>query len=624
MRSVMMCCLLLLLVSAAAGAEGKSEVALLLERVKPALQGEGEVGGNAQLATWTASTPLCQWRGLRWSTAATLPRELPCGNLSAGLAHHPVPDDLLLLLSIPPPGLRPRRPPPSRTRRFLRPRLHLPRPQLPLRAHPPRPRQRPRLSLLDFASNRLSGSFPLSIWNLCSGNARLSLLRLHGNALHGPIPDPAALAPNTTCDALSLLDLSANRLSGPFPSSLVTTAFPALRSLDLSDNRLHAPRSAARRCPSHCLPSNPLTSSAVAAIVIALMAAAVVLASLSIGWAQGRWRRAPLPPEEGTLTEDGEGKLVVFQGGEHLTLEEVLNGHGAGGQQGQLLHRLQGPRLAEGGGSIELRLLREGCCKDAESCAPAVRRIGRARHDNLVPLRAFYPGAPRREAAGVRLLPRQPDAPELLHGHGEQSQGMRPALTWARRHKIALGVARALAYVHAGHGEAHGSVRSSNVLVDEWFVARVAEYAVHRLLVAAAVGKADGYRAPELQSRGRCSPRTDVYAFGILLLELLMGRKASGELPAVVKAAVLEEVTMMEVFDAEVARGVRSPAEEGLLQALKLAMGCCAPVASARPTMAEVVRQLEEVRPRNSSRPSAIYSPAEPRSDAGTPTAAAV
>jgi hypothetical protein len=49
-------------------------------------------------------------------------------------------------------------------------------------------------------------------------------------------------------------------------------------------------------------------------------------------------------------------------------------------------------KLAEGRGSIELRLLREGCCKDAESCAPAVRCIGRARHENLVPLRAFYHG----------------------------------------------------------------------------------------------------------------------------------------------------------------------------------------------------------------------------------------
>jgi serine/threonine protein kinase len=141
-----------------------------------------------------------------------------------------------------------------------------------------------------------------------------------------------------------------------------------------------------------------------------------------------------------------------------------------------------------------------------------------------------------------------------------------------------------------------------------------------------AAAKADGYRAPELQSAKRCGPRTDVYAFGILLLEVLMGRKpscaanAGDDLPSLVKAAVLEEATM-EVFDAEVAKGVRSPAEEGLVQALKLAMGCCAPVAAARPSMAEVVRQLEENRPKNSR--SALYSPAETRSEAGTPTTAA-
>lgn len=62
MMRLMICCLL---VSAGVGGitgEGNSEVVLLLQRVKPVLRREG---GNAQLATWTASTPLCLWRGLR-------------------------------------------------------------------------------------------------------------------------------------------------------------------------------------------------------------------------------------------------------------------------------------------------------------------------------------------------------------------------------------------------------------------------------------------------------------------------------------------------------------------------------------------------------------------------------
>lgn len=72
----------------------------------------------------------------------------------------------------------------------------------------------------------------------------------------------------------------------------------------------------------------------------------------------------------------------------------------------------------------------------------------------------------------------------------------------------------------------------------------------------------------------------------------------------------------MEVFDAEVIKGIRSPMEEGLIQALKLAMGCCAPVPAVRPAMDEVVKQLEENRPRNRS---ALYSPTETRSEIGAP-----
>lgn len=210
------------------------------------------------------------------------------------------------------------------------------------------------------------------------------------------------------------------------------------------------------------------------------------------------------------------------------------------------------------------------------------------------------------------------------------SRAGKPVLNWARRHKIALGIARGLAYLHALETPiTHGNVRSKNVLVDDFFVARLTEFGLDKLMVPAiademiALAKADGYKAPELQRMKKCNSRTDVYAFGILLLEILIGKKPgksgrNGEfvdLPSIVKVAVLEETTM-EVFDVEVLKGIRSPMEEGLVQALKLAMGCCAPVASVRPTMDEVVKQLEENRPRNRS---ALYSPTETRSEIGTP-----
>lgn len=203
-------------------------------------------------------------------------------------------------------------------------------------------------------------------------------------------------------------------------------------------------------------------------------------------------------------------------------------------------------------------------------------------------------------------------------------------LNWARRHKIALGMARGLAHLHTGQETpiTHGSVRSMNVLVDEFFVARLTEYGLDKLMVPAvademvATAKTEGYKPPELHKMKKCNSRTDVYAFGILLLEILLGKKPgkddrTGEmvdLPAIVKAAVLEETTM-EVFDVELLKGVRSPMEDGLVHALKLAMGCCSPVTTARPDMVEVVKQLEENRPRNRS---ALYSPTD-RSEIGTP-----
>ncbi|XP_062190915.1 putative kinase-like protein TMKL1 [Phragmites australis] len=668
--------LLLLLLLLPALAFASSDIALLLTKVKPALQGQAP---NAQLATWNASTPLCLWRGLRWSTPDGHPLRCDTAASRANLSLASDPALLLSSIRLPASALAGRLPPELAAFSALD-SLYLAANTLsgPL---PLELGNAPALSALDLAGNALSAALPTSIWNLCD---RITELRLDGNALTGAIPAPAG--PNTTCDRLRVLDLGANRFSGDFPTFL--TAFCGLQSLDLGGNRLSGPipealagmtaqqlqalnlsynnfsgqlppgfadsgfaaESFLGNDPTLCGPplrqcvsASGLSSRGVAGMVIGLMAGAVVAASVCIGWAQGRWRRnrikrAAAGGEDEMLESEGdaaEGRLVVFEGGEHLTLEDVLNATGQVVEKASYC-TVYKAKLAGGGGSIELRLLREGTCKDAASCAPAVRRIGRARHENLVPLRAFYQGRRGEKLLVYDYLPRSRTLQELLHGGGEPAG--RPALTWARRHKIALGAARALAYLHAGQGEAHGNVRSSNVVVDELFVARLAEYAVDRLLVPAAAeavlaaAKGDGYKAPELHSMKKCSARTDVYAFGILLLELLVGRKSSGsggtrgrvmnnDLPSVVKVAVLEETALEEVLDAEVVKGLRIiPVEEGPVQALKLAMGCCAPVAAARPSMAEVVRQLEESQPKNHPR-SALYSPTESRSDAGTPTA---
>ncbi|KAL0459322.1 UNVERIFIED_CONTAM: putative kinase-like protein TMKL1 [Sesamum latifolium] len=585
-----------------------SDVVLLLQKIKPSLQGTAE---NLLLLSWNTSVPLCQWRGLKWafSNGSSLLFPLELGYSTS-------------------------------------------------------------LSDIDLSHNLLEGSLPTSIWNLCD---RLISLRLHGNSLSGSLPEPAL--PDATCKNLQFLDLGQNTLTGNFPDFIV--GFHGLKQLDLGDNMFSGqiPPTITElkleklnfshnnftgvlpnfgtsnfgvevfegNSPGLCGPplrtcnsGSGLSSGAVAGLVIGLMTGAVVLVSLLIGYFQGKRKKNVDDDEEeeeefvegedeetGNVGGGGDGKFVLFQGGEHLTLEDVLNA------TGQVMEKtsygtVYKAKLADGG-TIALRLFKEGSCRDRISCLPVIKQLGRIRHENLIPLRAFYQGKRGEKLLIYDYLPNR-TLYELLH----ESREGKPVLNWARRHKIALGIARGLAHLHGLETPiTHGNVRSKTVLVDDFFVARLNEFGLDKIMVPAvadeivAFAKTDGYKAPELQQMKKCNSRTDVYAFGILLLEILLGKKPgkssrTGEfvdLPSLVKVAVLEETTM-EIFDVELLKGIRNPMEEGLVQILKLAMGCCAPVTSVRPAMDEIVRQLEENRPRNRS---ALYSPAETRSGSVTP-----
>ncbi|CAL9042632.1 unnamed protein product [Musa banksii] len=656
-----LCCFAVYFFSFASSEPSSADVVLLLNKIKPALQGSAT---NAELSSWNVSLPLCLWRGLRWSAGGSAAK-IRCEDdlaLRSNLSLSSDPSLHLLSIRLPAAALAGSLPPELGLFSYLE-SLYLDVNSLtgpiPLELG-----NAPALSDLDLAGNALNGALPPSIWNLCD---RLVSLRLHENDLSGSVPDPAM--PSSSCNKLKVLDLSNNRFQGSFPKFV--SEFSGLEELDLSNNRFSGsitdslaglgklvrlnlsynnftgplPASfgeskfkaeAFQGNPGLCGPplgkcgsGSGLSSGAIAGIVIGLLAGAVVLASVSIGWVQGRKRRnrARKADEEADMVfeEDGngggDGKLIVFQGGEHLSLEDVLNA------TGQVMEKtnygtVYKAKLADGG-NISLRLLREGSCKDQAECLPVIRQLGRVRHENLTALRAFYQGK-----RGEKLLIYDYHPSRSLHDLLHDTRAGKPLLNWPRRHKIALGVARGLAHLHTGLETpiTHGNVRSKNVLIDEYFVPRLTEFGLDKLMVPAvademvSAAKCDGYKAPELQKMKKCGSRTDVYAFGILLLEILMGRKpgkGTGEgadLPALVKVAVLEETTM-EVFDVEVLKGTRNPMEDGLVQALKLAMGCCAPAAAARPDMNEVVKQLEENRSRNRS---ALYTPTD-RSEIGTP-----
>nr|GEX05182.1 putative kinase-like protein TMKL1 [Tanacetum cinerariifolium] len=642
------------------------DITTLLTKIKPSLQGTTP---NQILNSWNTTTPICQWQGLKWSISTTpltcAPSSLNYNNISLAFE----PSLHLVSIQLPSANLSGQLPPEISQLASLQ-NLYLSVNGI-TGSIPFELGYSSSLKDIDLGHNGLSGSVPGSIWNLC-GNEMVGL-RLNGNFLSGLVPEPGLH--NVSCEKFLYLDLSGNNFSGNFPEFVL--GFKGVKEIDLSSNKFFGEIPSGltglnleklnlsynnfsgvlpsfgglkfgvesfegndvslcgeplKACRGMSHGGNGLSSGAIAGIVIGLMAGVVVFASLLIGYSQGkRKKNSDLEDEEFDEGEEdenggsvGEGKLILFQGGEHLTLEDVLNA------TGQVMEKtsygtIYKAKLADGG-TIALRLLREGSCKDGGLCMPVIKQLGRIRHESLIPLRAFYQGKRGEKLLIYDYLPNR-TLHELLH----ETQPGKPVLNWARRHKIALAIAKGLAHLHSTIDTpiTHGNIRSKNILVDDFFVARLTDFGLYKLMIPAvadeiiASAKADGYKAPELQKMKSCNSRTDVYAFGILLLEILLGKKPGKngvrdgfvDLPAVVKVAVLEETTM-EVFDVEVLKGIRSPMEDGLVHALKLAMGCCAPVASVRPTMDEVVKQLEENRPRNRS---ALYSPAETRSGMDTP-----
>ncbi|CAI0395485.1 unnamed protein product [Linum tenue] len=151
--------------------------------------------------------------------------------------------------------------------------------------------------------------------------------------------------------------------------------------------------------------------------------------------------------------------------------------------------------------------------------------IGNVHHVNLVKLRGFC--AQGRQRLLVYEYMNRGSLDRTLFA----SSG--PVLEWQERFEIALGTARGLAYLHTGceHKIIHCDVKPENILLQDQFQAKISDFGLSKLLgpeqssLFTTMRGTRGYLAPEWLTNSAISEKTDVYSYGMVLLELVSGRK---------------------------------------------------------------------------------------------------
>nr|XP_034594759.1 probable leucine-rich repeat receptor-like protein kinase At5g49770 [Setaria viridis] len=252
--------------------------------------------------------------------------------------------------------------------------------------------------------------------------------------------------------------------------------------------------------------------------------------------------------------------------------------------------------LADGTG-VAIKRAEYGSKQGSFEFKNEIELLSRVHHKNLVSLIGFC------YEQGEQMLVYEYVSNGTLR-QNLQARGI--YLDWKKRLRIALGSARGLAYLHelANPPIIHRDVKSTNILLDDNFKAKVADFGLSKLVsdtekghVSTQVKGTLGYLDPEYYMTQQLSEKSDVYSFGVVMLEILSGR-----LPISKGRYIVREFRMaMDPNDQDYygLQGIVDPAihdaahTTGFRRFVQLAMECVDESASRRPTMNSVVKEIE-------------------------------
>uniref|UniRef100_J3L7Z8 Protein kinase domain-containing protein n=2 Tax=Oryza brachyantha TaxID=4533 RepID=J3L7Z8_ORYBR len=499
------------------------------------------------------------------------------------------------------------------------------------------------LYLLSLGHNSLTGPIPVGISEL----KKLEILRLEYNNLSGEIPQQLG-----GIESLLAVNISHNRLIGRLPASGV---FQSLDASALEGNlgicsplvtepcRMDVPKPLVLdpneyphggdgdnnletngRGPASPRKRRFLSVSAMVAICAAVFIILGVIVITLLNISARRRSGDSLPEKElesivSSSTKSSKlatGKMVTFGPGNSLRSEDFVGGADALLSKATEIGRgalgtVYRASVGEGRVVAIKKLATASIVQSRDDFDREVRILGKARHPNLLPLKGYY-WTPQLQLLISDYAPHGSVEARLHHG-------ALPPLTWPERFRVVAGVARALAHLHQSFRPPmiHYNVKPSNILLDEQCNPMVADFGLARLLpkldkhmISSRFQGGMGYVAPELACQSlRINEKCDIYGFGVLVLELVTGRRAV-EYSDDDVVILIDQVRVLLDHGGNNVLECVDPAlgefpEEEVLPVLKLGMVCTSQIPSNRPSMVEVVQILQVIKAPVAASPSA-------------------
>ncbi|PIA49536.1 hypothetical protein AQUCO_01300379v1 [Aquilegia coerulea] len=465
------------------------------------------------------------------------------------------------------------------------------------------------LTYLDLHGNMLTGTIPPDLGNLM----QLAYFDVSDNKLSGQIPYRLCNLSN-----LAYFDLAGNRLEGPIPKSGICQNFT---KLSLSGNKDLCGGILGLDCELKNFNRRPkvLNAWGIAGVVVGSLFFVLTLIFSLMRIIRKREHNVAVL-EESKLSSSVDANLYYLSSSRSkeplsinvamfeqpllkLTLVDILeatnnfcktNIIGDGG-----FGTVYKATLPDGK-TVAIKKLNQAKNQGNREFLAEMETIGKVKHRNLVSLLGYC------SLGEEKLLVYEYMVNGSLDLWLRNRTGALDVLDWSKRFKIAKGAARGLAFLHHGFIPhiIHRDIKASNILLDDDFEPKVADFGLARLIsacethVSTDIAGTFGYIPPEYGQSWRSTTRGDVYSFGVILLELVTGKEPTG--PDFKESEggnlvgwVFQKIKKGEAADVLDSLVLNAATKHEMLQTLQIAAICLSENPVNRPTMLHVLKFLK-------------------------------